>query len=500
VQAPHPKVRVAAAVLLTRETGAGREVYLVERSPELRFFGGYWACPGGVVEAADQAGGGEPGIEVLARCARRELFEETGVLLGAAAPVAGREALREALLLPEPQRAAGRRCWDQVVGGLQEPGLVPVATLTMPAFAPVRYQTQFFHAALPPGEEPTVLPGELRGGRFWRPRDVLAEWRTGRLLVVPPVLFLLELLQGRSREEFLAHAAAEAAALGQGKLHPVYFTPGILLAPLRTDTIPPATTTNCLLVGEEEVYVIDPASPDAEEQERLCATLEEWRAAGRHLAGVIATHHHQDHVGAVAEVSRRYRLPVLAHPLTLARLPEKGFAERPLHDGEVLPLGAAPDGTSGWQLQALHTPGHDRGHLAFLESRYRAAIVGDLVSTLSTIVIQPPEGHLATYLASLRRLLELPFTTLYPAHGPAACAGHDLVRHYLRHRQEREDSLVTALRSGQSRLEDLLASVYSDVSAELLPLAAHSLRAGLEKLEEEGRVQRVGQDAFKWRS
>jgi len=31
-------------------------VYLVERSPQLRFFGGYWAMPGGVVEAADRAG------------------------------------------------------------------------------------------------------------------------------------------------------------------------------------------------------------------------------------------------------------------------------------------------------------------------------------------------------------------------------------------------------------------------------------------------------------
>ena len=85
----------------------------------------------------------------------------------------------------------------------------------------------------------------------------------------------------------------------------------------------------------------------------------------------------------------------------------------------------------------MHTPGHDRGHLVFLESRYGALIAGDLASTVSTILIEPPEGHLSTYLATLTRMAEVDFGHLYPAHGPAARDGRGLLRRYLRHRAMR---------------------------------------------------------------
>ena len=68
--------RQASAVLLLRGTGSELELYLVERSPKLRFFGGYHALPGGILEREDG-----DGDAALRRCAVRELFEETGVLL-----------------------------------------------------------------------------------------------------------------------------------------------------------------------------------------------------------------------------------------------------------------------------------------------------------------------------------------------------------------------------------------------------------------------------------
>jgi glyoxylase-like metal-dependent hydrolase (beta-lactamase superfamily II) len=114
---------------------------------------------------------------------------------------------------------------------------------------------------------------------------------------------------------------------------------------------------------------------------------------------------------------------------------------------------------------------------------------------VSTIIVDPPEGHLATYLQSLERLLAEPMTTLYPAHGPAMRDGHRLLKQYLRHRRQRESSLVGALRAGGGTLEDLLPKVYWDADPRLFGLAARSLLAGLQKLQEEGRAR---EQAGRW--
>jgi len=140
----------------------------------------------------------------------------------------------------------------------------------------------------------------------------------------------------------------------------------------------------------------------------------------------------------------------------------------------------------------LHTPGHARGHLCFLESRYHAAIVGDLMSGVSTILIDPPEGHLATYLRSLERLLGEEIGTAYPAHGPPHRPGHEMVRHLLAHRAKREQLLRAALDDRPRTVEELVPVVYADTDPSAYALAARSLLAGLEKLREEGAAAASG--------
>lgn len=498
------RTRIATAVLLTRDTSDGLEVFLARRADALRFFGGYWALPGGVIDAVDHADGEASRDDEAThrRCAVRELFEETGVLpptLRSALDEAAAADLRRALIggddgrrgADEDTLARWRTLLDARVEALD---LVrPFTRITTPPFAPVLYRTCFVHASLPPGEEASILPGELVDGGFHRPADLLAEWTRGDRLIVPPALFLLGLLdRSPTLAAGLDLATARCAELEAGRLHEVRNTPGILMAPLATPTLPPATTTNCFVVGHERLVVIDPATPEASEQQRLFDELDRRLADGVRLDAVLVTHHHRDHVGAVEATSRRYDVPVRAHPETLARLPGRPRLGAPLDDGARVDLGTAPDGSPDWHLVAHHTPGHDRGHLVFTESRYGAAIVGDLVSTVSTIVIEPPEGHLATYLASLRRMLGVPMTMLYPAHGPPARDGHAVLRHYLEHRAAREQRLVDALSTDAPRaVEALVPVVYDDTAPELHGLAARSLQAGLDKLAEEGRAEQV---------
>ena len=95
-QLPDPApTRPSAAIVLSREIGDSTEVFLVERSPRLRFFGGFSAFPGGVMDVSD---GASEAATAYRRAAVRELFEETGVLLSIGSQgwsAADRESLRE---------------------------------------------------------------------------------------------------------------------------------------------------------------------------------------------------------------------------------------------------------------------------------------------------------------------------------------------------------------------------------------------------------------------
>ncbi len=495
--------RTAAALLITKGEGADRAVFLCERAPELRFFGGYWALPGGTVGPEDGAG---DEAAVMQHCAHRELFEETGLLRHRLpATRTGGDALRQARegLLASERAEADRKPpspWNSLIAGVAPPP--PMRTLCRietPPFAPVRYDTVFFHVPVEEctagtaGPRPDVWSGELVQGRFWLPAQALASWRNGDLLLVPPVVILLEhLARTNDFEAFARGMAATAEGYHEGRLHQVRFSPGVVMAPLRTETLPPATTTNCYVVGTDRLWVVDPGSPYPDEQRRLVDLLRELTASGAKVEGILVTHHHRDHTAGVNALSQALDLPVRGHPLTMSRLVPGFRPGAALDEGMRVPLGRSPDGRDGWEMLALHTPGHDRGHLCFRESRYGTVLVGDMLSTVSTIIVDPPEGHLATYLQSLERLLTGPMTTLYPAHGPAMRDGHRLVKQYLRHRRQRETTLVQALEKGPGTAEDLLPKVYWDADQRLWPFAARSLLAGLQKLRDEQRAVETG--------
>jgi glyoxylase-like metal-dependent hydrolase (beta-lactamase superfamily II) len=245
--------------------------------------------------------------------------------------------------------------------------------------------------------------------------------------------------------------------------------------PVRTPTVPPATHTNCYRVGRT---VIDPASPYPDEQARLAA----WLADG--VDRIVLTHHHVDHIGGVVDLAARTGAPVYAH--ADARMPFP--VDVRLEDDDVLDTGAG-------HLRCLHTPGHADGHLCFLLEETGEIIAGDMVAGTGTIVLLPPEGHLATYLASLERLLPLA-TTLLPAHGPAIPDGVGLVRHYIAHRHARTAQVEAALADGPRDPRGIAAAVYAGVPGVDLALAAAQVRTHLSWLVEHGRVRAIGDGRY----
>lgn len=249
--------------------------------------------------------------------------------------------------------------------------------------------------------------------------------------------------------------------------------PGIRVLALRTPTLPPAAHTNVYLVGPAggPVIVVDPGSPYDDQQAILAGYLAEVP-----IGAVLLTHHHLDHAGGAAALAARHGVPIAAHAETARLL--AGVVEVT----EVIEDGATVHG-----ITAVHTPGHAIGHLCFEHGG--ATIAGDMVAGVGTILIDPDEGDMALYLASLERLLARAPAVLLPAHGPAMPDGPAKLREYLAHRRMREERVLAALGDAPASLRVLLRSSYSDTPSVLWPLAERSLRAHLDKLVREGRAR-----------
>jgi hydroxyacylglutathione hydrolase len=178
---------------------------------------------------------------------------------------------------------------------------------------------------------------------------------------------------------------------------------------------------NCYLFhrdGSSEALIVDPG----DEAPKLLAAIE---SLGLELKGILLTHTHFDHVGAVAPVAEatgaevwvpEIEKPVLADIMRFVPWPEIGpfeswEAEHTLTGGEKLEM-------AGFEIDVLFTPGHSPGHVTFSIPDERAAFSGDVLFQGSVGRTDLPGGDWPTLLRSIGELVEaLPEdTTVYPGH------------------------------------------------------------------------------------
>ncbi len=275
-------------------------------------------------------------------------------------------------------------------------------------------------------------------------------------------------------------------------IRPRSILPGVALFPVRTPTLPPATHTNSYALGDREVLLVEPATPFDDERRAWIEWAQGLEAQGRSIVGVLATHHHDDHVGGAGFLGRALGRPVFAHPLTWPRLRDRdGLDWRSLDDGASIVL----EGPRPTKWSALHTPGHAPGHVCLYDAESGTLIAGDMVANGSTIVIPPDDGgDMAVYLDQLRRLATLGARTMLPAHGEPIDDPAAILSYYIAHRLTREAKVLAQYRALEAILgrpptvAELLPRAYDDVSLLVLPLAKMSLVAHLEKLRREGVI------------
>jgi glyoxylase-like metal-dependent hydrolase (beta-lactamase superfamily II) len=200
-------------------------------------------------------------------------------------------------------------------------------------------------------------------------------------------------------------------------------------------------------------------------------------------AAFLVTHTHADHSPAASILANKTGAPLLGASVDDAFQDKTCQFDREIGDREILSF-------EGFSIEAIHTPGHVANHFCFLLREEAMLFTGDHIMQGSTVVIVPPGGNMADYMASLALLEHFGIESLAPGHGSLVTDPEAWISYLVRHRQERENKVVTVLgeNSGMS-LKLLTDIVYDDVPVDLLPVASVSLWAHLLKLEQEGRAR-----------
>lgn len=258
------------------------------------------------------------------------------------------------------------------------------------------------------------------------------------------------------------------------------------------------TGTVSYIVGTGNVAIIDPGPLNEAHRDALLDAVR-----GETVTHIFVTHTHRDHSPGAAAIKAATGATVFAEgPHRAARAShenEKPVLEAGI-DRDFRPDVAIEDGAvvegDGWALEAIAVPGHTANHMVFAWPDRGLIFVGDHIMGWSTSVVAPPDGAMADYMASLDKIAAREEDVYFPAHGPHISEARRYARHYIRHRQAREASILHRLAKGAADIPTLVRAIYIGIDPRLVPAAGLSVLAHLEDLVEREVVGTDGAPAL----
>src|SRR5918994_1957065 len=213
--------------------------------------------------------------------------------------------------------------------------------------------------------------------------------------------------------------------------------------------------TNTYLVGIDEIVVIDPGPNDAGHLDAIAG------CGGDRIRWILLTHTHEDHSPGAIGLKKRTGAEILAFDGGDGK--GKVRLDGTLGDESIIEA-------TEFHLTVLHTPGHASNHLCYLLNEERTLFTGDHIMQGSTVVIRPPDGDMAAYLASLERLKHIRprLRAIAPGHGHLITDPMAVGDEYIDPRRARERQVMEALGArGTATIPELVEDIYIDAPAEL---------------------------------
>jgi recombination protein RecT len=549
-QRPPAALRPAATVLLLRDSPQGLEVLMTRRAMTASFAPGAYVFPGGGIDPADALAHGQSSRRTTqsdlhltqAIAAIRESFEELGVLLARRADGSHLSTSDIAALDRKAPFADQCAAHGLTLSGAE---VFVLAHWLTDRDLPRRFDVPFLVARMPEGQAPVADETEQFEPVWVRPADALARFNAGTFFIIFPTIRTLDRLKAHAtvqsvldacavNEEPLFTSCPRAGLLnGAESRHMEHEAPFGELALVSPDgrivhelqwqaerpvpllknvmrlTAPnpgfmTGPGTNSYLIGDPATghIAIDPGPAEPEHLERL------WRAAGGDIRAIVCTHSHADHSPGAPGLQAlcRNKPPILGlASAPTARANSHFIPERELADDERLTLKNAA-GEILHTLRVVHTPGHAANHLCLVLEEDGLLISGDHILNGSTTVIDPPDGHMGAYLASLDRLAALcdehAIDFILPAHGyvlgdlrqaadnpsaPPEGGAKAAIQHLKAHRLAREAKVARAMQaSPKGTMDDWVKLAYDDVPERLWPVAKRSMLAHVERIQSLG--------------
>ena len=199
--------------------------------------------------------------------------------------------------------------------------------------------------------------------------------------------------------------------------------------------------TGVYIVGDKDVAVIDPGPDLPEHVEALKRAL-----AGKRVTHILVTHCHSDHSPAAKPLKEWSGAKTYAFGPHGSGRDEFEAKVEAGGDMDFVPDIRVKDGEviagNGFTFECVHTPGHTSNHMCFALKEEKALFTGDHIMGWSTTVVTPPDGDMAQYMASVKKLQARDDRTLYPTHGAPVTDPKPFLAAYLEHRYDRERQVL----------------------------------------------------------
>ena len=479
-------IRDSASLMLTRSNKDDIEILLGKRAKTMRAFPNFWSFPGGGlsrkdIEAATKLNLDSDKHGAMKICIVRELCEELGLTINNNKICTVNTKIRRSVL-------DNKNNWlKEVLAGnikFDTNGLTLIRERITPIFAPMRFHNRFFHLHVSTDapdfnlEEQT----EFEKAKWYSIKKLLYDWNQHSIYLPPPLFSLIRDLDFQLKNGIELNSAINNLSSDSPEEREINFSAGVICIPVKTATLPPATTTNCYLLGREggDLLLVDPAAHNEEDLEWI---MELVNSLNGNIIGFLLTHRHSDHYGNLKKLKNLIGGEIWSSKHTSEYL---GIEDAIiLNDNDKILLNHSEFPTE-WKV--LITPGHCPGHICLFSKD--GLIAGDMVAGYGTILI-PNEGNMEIYLEQLERIKKLEPRILFPSHGPLISVPEKILSYYISHRKKRQKRVHDAVLSGIKNLTEISKIAYEDTPGAHIGLSQQQTLAHLLSLERLGKISKI---------